>query len=82
MQHSAAFHLSLHCLPKYQFRGFRKHRVKIASKWAIALGNAELRYSIFIDPISVNPDEMQHSAAFYLGLHCLPKYQFRGFPNS
>ena len=23
---------------------------------------------------SVNPDEMQHYAAFHLGLHCLPKY--------
>ena len=28
---------------------------------------------------SVDPDEMQHYAAFYLGLHCLPKYPFRGF---
>ena len=25
---------------------------------------------------SVNPDEMQHYAAFYLGLHCLPEYLF------
>ena len=23
-------------------------------------------------------DEMQQYAAFYLGLHCLPKYTFRG----
>ena len=23
---------------------------------------------------------MQHDAAFHLGLHCLPKYLFRGFP--
>ena len=22
---------------------------------------------------------MQHNAAFHLGLHCLPKYPFRGF---
>ena len=28
---------------------------------------------------SVDPDEMLHNAAFHLGLHCLPKYQFRGF---
>ena len=27
---------------------------------------------------SVNPDEMQHYAAFHLGLHCPPKYPFRG----
>ena len=27
---------------------------------------------------SADPDEMQHNAAFHLGLHCLPKYPFRG----
>ena len=27
---------------------------------------------------SVDPDEMQHYAAFHLGLHCLQKYLFRG----
>ena len=29
---------------------------------------------------SENPDEMQHSAAFHLRLHCLPKYPFMVFP--
>ena len=28
---------------------------------------------------SADPDEMQHDVAFHLGLHCLPKYLFRGF---
>ena len=28
---------------------------------------------------SVDADEMPHYVAFHLGLHCLPKYQFRGF---
>ena len=28
---------------------------------------------------SADPDEMQHNAAFHPGLHCLPKYPFRGF---
>ena len=28
----------------------------------------------------VDPDEMQRNAAFYLGLHCLRKNSFRGFP--
>ena len=28
---------------------------------------------------SVDPDEMPHFAEFHLGLHCLPKYPFRGF---
>ena len=27
-------------------------------------------------------DEIQHYAAFHLGLHCLPKYSFRGFRNT
>ena len=29
---------------------------------------------------SVDPDEMPHYAAFYLGLHCLLKYLLRDFP--
>ena len=28
---------------------------------------------------SADPDEMQHYAAFHLGLSCLPKYQLKGF---
>ena len=28
---------------------------------------------------SAELDEMQHHAAFHPGLHCLPKYPFRGF---
>ena len=31
---------------------------------------------IYILPNSVDPDEMQHNAAFHLRLHCLPKYLF------
>ena len=31
---------------------------------------------------SIDPDEMPHYAAFHLGLHCLQKYRFRGFPNT
>ena len=31
---------------------------------------------------SVDPDEMQHYAAFHLGFHCLQKYSFRGFRNT
>ena len=27
---------------------------------------------------NADPDEMQHFAAFYLGLHCLQKYSFKG----
>ena len=30
---------------------------------------------------SVDPDEMQHYAAFYLGLHCSQNYSYRGFPE-
>ena len=31
--------------------------------------------------MSEDPDEMQHYAAFHLGLHFLQKYSFRGFPE-
>ena len=31
---------------------------------------------------SVDPDEMQHYAAFHLGLHCLQKYLFGVFMNT
>ena len=34
---------------------------------------------VFIIANSADPDEMQHDAAFHLGLHCLPKYPSRGF---
>ena len=30
---------------------------------------------------SVDPDEMQHYAAFHQGLHCLPKYSFSGLQH-
>ena len=28
---------------------------------------------------SADPDEMQHYVTLHLGLHCSPKFQFRGF---
>ena len=34
---------------------------------------------VFIIANSADFDEMQHHAAFHRGLHCLPKYHFRGF---
>ena len=33
----------------------------------------------FVLANSVDADEMSHDATFHLGLHCLPKYPFRGF---
>ena len=30
---------------------------------------------------NVDPDEMQHYAAFHLGLHYLQNYSFRGLPE-
>ena len=38
--------------------------------------------SLFTFTNCVDPDEMQHYAAFHLGLHCLQKYPFRGLPNT
>ena len=37
---------------------------------------------IFTFTNSLDRDKMQHYAAFHLGLHCLQKYSFRGFPNT
>ena len=34
----------------------------------------------FVKATSADPDEMPHYAAFYLGLHYMPKYQSRGVP--
>ena len=34
--------------------------------------------NLFTFTNSVDPDEMQHNAAFHLGLYCLQKYSFRG----
>ena len=33
----------------------------------------------FVLANSTDPEEMSHHVAFLLGLHCLPKYPFRGF---
>ena len=45
-----------------------------------------LNYDIFLSvkvvlilANSANPDQMQHCAAFDLGLHCLPKHLIWGF---
>ena len=50
------------------------------------LGNNFLNYDVFLSlkivlilANSADPDEMQQYAVFHLGLHCLPKYLFRGF---
>ena len=34
---------------------------------------------VFIITNSADPDEIQHYAAFHLGIHCLSNYLFRGF---
>ena len=37
-----------------------------------------LSEDLFTFTNSADSDEMQHYAAFHLGLHCLQKYSFRG----
>ena len=55
---------------------FLNYHVFLSLKVVLILANSE------------DPDEMQHYAAFHLGLHCWPKYLFRvssikkGFVNS
>ena len=44
-----------------------------------------ISFSLKIDFVLANSayfDEMPHYAAFDLGLHCLPKYRFRGFQSA
>ena len=50
--------------------------------WATVLPNYDVFLSLKVVLILVNsadPDDMQHYAAFHMGLHCLPKYPLRGF---
>ena len=44
-----------------------KHSTTALLKVVLILANSE------------DPDDMQQYAAFHLGLHCLPKYLFKGF---
>ena len=50
-------------------------------------GNFQKNIVFFVEKIiltfanCVDPDEMQHNAAFHLGLHCLQKDSFGGFPK-
>ena len=41
-----------------------------------------LSEDLFTFTYSVDPDEMQHYNVFYIGLHCLQKYSFRGLQNT
>ena len=50
--------------------------VKISKKKYIVLLSLNL---YFVLANSADPDEMTHYAAFHLGLHCLPKYLFKGY---
>ena len=45
------------------------------------LSNVNIAKRMFYPP-SVDPDQMQHYAAFHLGLHCLQLYSFMGFPDT
>ena len=45
----------------------------IIKKYCILLSE-----DLFTFASCVDPEEMQHFAAFHLGFHCLQKYSFRG----
>ena len=51
----------------------------MGQKTAKPLHVLSLKIFLVLIANSVDLDEMQHHAAFHLGLHCLPKYLFRGF---
>ena len=54
-------------LPILYFYGSQVEVYKLPLKVVLILANC------------TDPDEMQHYAAFHLGLHCFPKYLYRGF---
>ena len=63
------FHISMG-LPIVFFKGLQvffvlNNNVFLSLKFVLILANG------------ADPDEMQQYAAFYQGLHCLPKYPFR-----
>ena len=55
----------------------------VKSGWSVVyIEGSQVIISLKIDFVLANsedPDEMPHYAAIHLGLHCLPKYPFRGF---
>ena len=53
---------------------FKGSHVKVSRLWCFL----SLKVVLILTN-SEYPDKMQHCAAFHLGLHCLPKYSFRGF---
>ena len=56
-----------------------KNRLKLIQKCRINL--CILRLKAFLTfTNTVDPDEIMHNVAFHLGLHCLQKYPFIGFP--
>ena len=63
---------------------------KLGIVHCIYLGEVRLKFKkkmyflfdFFTFTNSEGPDEMQHYAAFHLGLHYLQKYSFMGFPNT
>ena len=57
-------------LPIVYFKG---SQVDISKSWCVLFLKI-----VLVLANSVDPDEMQHCAAFHLGLHCLLKYPFGG----
>ena len=53
---------------------FKDHRSEISNYYVLKSLNV-----VLFSAKSVGLDEMQHHAAFHLGLHCLSKYPFKGF---
>ena len=50
----------------------------IAVEWDVKNQTKQKKPQNFVFTNSEDPDEMPHYAAFHLGLHCLPRYPFRG----
>ena len=61
----------------------RQHKVSLVSKQKQICNERSTistHWKFFLNKVnSAGTDEMQNYAAFYLGLHCLLKYPYRGF---
>ena len=55
------------------------HTLRVTGGGFLNLGEFLSMKAVLISANSADPDEMQHYAAFHLGLRCLSKFPFRGF---
>ena len=58
---------------------FQLHTLRVTGRSFLNHGKFLSMKAVFILANSADLDEMQHNAAFHLGIHFLSKYPYRGF---